>query len=83
MEIVVVYIFFSVQEMAKTAQARKGIQTSPDGELASIFFKETQRDSVPVVAAVVFRCDSISCIDHRYSHSQCFWSGLRIIENFE
>ena len=31
----------------------------------------------------VFRCDSISCIDHRYSHSQCFWSGLRIIENFE
>ena len=35
------FISFSVQEMAKTAQARKGIQTSPDGELASIFFKET------------------------------------------
>ena len=40
------FISFSVQEMAKTAQARKGIQTSPDGELASIFSKRPIREAI-------------------------------------
>ena len=59
------FISFSVQEMAKTAQARKGIQTSPDGELASIFFKETQRDSALIIVTVTVSVSGQDCASLR------------------
>ena len=47
------FISFSVQEMAKTAQARKGIQTSPDGELASIFSKRPIRSLKEILSLLL------------------------------
>ena len=63
---------FSIQEMAKTAQARKGIQTSPDGELASIFFKETQRDSALIIVTVTVGDSGQDCASLRTLNEWAF-----------
>ena len=63
---------FSIQEMAKTAQARKGIQTSPDGELASIFFKETQRDSALIIVTVTVSDSGQDCASLRTLNEWAF-----------
>ena len=52
------------QEMAKTAQARKGIQTSPDGELTT--FLQMLKPSLPFTSVKYALCT----VDVRHYHAE-------------